>query len=353
MDEPVTSPALELVVSVTQGRQAGSRWHLRSFPAIIGRGEAADVRLEDDPLNPALSRRHVCLHLRNGRIMVEDLSTNGTAVGGRMLAPGECLPVEGELSLRLGARILLKLELQSKPVMAHLLAIRAFGPLEVELEGRRIPDSAWESRQAGILLVYLALQEGRGVAAERLMSDLWPHATGGRNALQSAVSRLRKALRSAAQETLADPVRFERQRYFLNPVYQLDVDVLEFDRMLARGQAPDLEAARSLVRGPFLEGLSDDWVLLRREHYERAQLEATAALAQALPPGQAIELCRRELAEHPLWEVGHALLLEVLVAEGRRDEAVRHYHAYTRTFRSQLQMGPSPAMLELYTRLLG
>ncbi len=348
MDEPVTSPALELVVSVTQGRQAGSRWQLRNFPAIIGRGEGADVRLEDDPRQPALSRRHVCLHLRNGRIFVEDLSTNGTAVGGRLLTPGECLPVDGELSLRLGQKTLLKLELQSKPVVTHLLSIRAFGPLEVELEGRRIPDTAWESRQAAILLVYLALQEGRGVAAERLITDLWPNATGGKAALQSAVSRLRRALRTASANTLADPVRFERQRYFLNPVYQLDADVVEFTRLCAQGR---FDLARMLVRGAFLESFSDEWVLLKREHFEREHLEATARQAEELPVAQAIELYRHELAEHPLWEAGHLRLLELLAQEGRRDEAVRHYHGYTRTFKTQLQMGPSPAMLELYTRL--
>ena len=51
----------------------------------VGRGEGADLRLEDQ----AISRKHVAFHL-DGTPTVEDLgSANGTRVGGRLLSPGE------------------------------------------------------------------------------------------------------------------------------------------------------------------------------------------------------------------------------------------------------------------------
>jgi pSer/pThr/pTyr-binding forkhead associated (FHA) protein len=50
------------------------------FPALVGRGEDARVRLED----PAVSRRHAQLSLADEQIVLTDLgSGNGTFVGGR------------------------------------------------------------------------------------------------------------------------------------------------------------------------------------------------------------------------------------------------------------------------------
>jgi pSer/pThr/pTyr-binding forkhead associated (FHA) protein len=70
------------------------------FPFVIGRGRDCDLRLFD----PALSRRHCVLELRDGRLTVEDLDTrNGTEVNGgritgpRPLADGDLLWVGGEV----------------------------------------------------------------------------------------------------------------------------------------------------------------------------------------------------------------------------------------------------------------
>ena len=70
------------------------------FPFVIGRGPDSDLRLCD----PALSRRHCVLDLRDGRLVVGDLeSRNGTEVNGqrvsepRPLADGDLLWVGGSV----------------------------------------------------------------------------------------------------------------------------------------------------------------------------------------------------------------------------------------------------------------
>jgi pSer/pThr/pTyr-binding forkhead associated (FHA) protein len=68
--------------------------YLTDRDLIIGRGEAADLRIDD----PSLSRVHASLGLENGRVRITDLaSSNGTRVNGT--------PVVGSRVVRLDDHI--------------------------------------------------------------------------------------------------------------------------------------------------------------------------------------------------------------------------------------------------------
>ncbi|HMR80092.1 MAG TPA: FHA domain-containing protein, partial [Polyangiaceae bacterium] len=88
------------LVRVTQGPDVGKELLVdASAPArlLVGTSPAAALRLTD----PSVSRRHVALELRAGRLIVVDLdSTNGTYLGG--VGIGEVSFTE-RAELRLGA----------------------------------------------------------------------------------------------------------------------------------------------------------------------------------------------------------------------------------------------------------
>src|SRR5438046_10506220 len=73
------------------------------------------------------------------------------------------------------------------------MELRILGPLEVLEEGRHVPVAGARHRA---LLVILATRANHVVSAEHLVGELWgeDHPEGAANALQAAVSRLRRAL---------------------------------------------------------------------------------------------------------------------------------------------------------------
>jgi pSer/pThr/pTyr-binding forkhead associated (FHA) protein len=58
------------------------RYEIRDRPVVVGRGDAADVKVKDD----ALSRQHFVVLREDGEYLIEDLnSRNGTWLGGRRI----------------------------------------------------------------------------------------------------------------------------------------------------------------------------------------------------------------------------------------------------------------------------
>jgi pSer/pThr/pTyr-binding forkhead associated (FHA) protein len=67
---------------VCEDSSAAGRYEVGDQPLVVGRGEAADVTIEDD----ALSRQHFLVLRQDDSYMIEDLnSRNGTWVGGRRI----------------------------------------------------------------------------------------------------------------------------------------------------------------------------------------------------------------------------------------------------------------------------
>jgi response regulator RpfG family c-di-GMP phosphodiesterase/DNA-binding SARP family transcriptional activator len=250
---------------------------------------------------------------------------------------------------------------QPQPSPRPPLEVRSLGRLAVALEGRPLPESAWETRKAALLFAYL-VDQGRPVLAERLADILWPEAPeGARQSLQTTVSRVRRAFRGLAAEVIA----FERGFYRLVPEFSHDVADLEtacrqVRRLLAAGDeagsALSLERVLRLYQGDYLEGYWEDWVCARRTEISGRFYETLGAFAQACEekgqPARAAEIHRRVLDLDPCREEAHLGLVRCLAALGRRDEAIRQYHACVRTLKSQLNLGPGPELVALYQRIL-
>ena len=119
-----------------------------------------------------------------------------------------------------------------EPTVSVRLVVRLLGPLEVACGDRPVRIGAAKER---LLLVLLALNAGRVVAAERLIDALWgedpPESAGV--SLRVLISRLRKSLAAAG----CDHVIHARPPGYVLVGDAVDVDVDRFQALAARGTA--------------------------------------------------------------------------------------------------------------------
>jgi len=110
------------------------------------------------------------------------------------------------------------------------------------------------SKKACALLAYLALQPGRLLHSREVLADLLWSESGpiqARASLRQAVAALRRACHAAAPGLLV----VETDRIGIEEAY-LQVDVHEFERLLADSTPEALASAIVLYRGPLLGGFA-------------------------------------------------------------------------------------------------
>ncbi len=249
------------------------------------------------------------------------------------------------------------------------MQVRVLGALEVVADQGRTVGVGGPRVRA--LLVRLALEAGRAVRGETLVAALWGHpdaagAPGDQaNALQSLVSRLRRAL--------PDPglVVSEGGGYRL-AIDPDAVDAARFERLARQGRralddgdatraAGALREALALWRGPALADAADapfaaapaarldELRLAAREDLCEAELSRAAGrrgAAGVLPELEALA------AEQPLRERPLALLMRARYAAGRPAEALAAYQDYRARLAEELGVDPSPGLAELHLAVL-
>ncbi len=67
-----------------QGRERRTAQLTGARPLSIGRGPECDIQLDDS----RISRRHLLIHVEPGALRVQDISSNGTLAGNRLLRGG-------------------------------------------------------------------------------------------------------------------------------------------------------------------------------------------------------------------------------------------------------------------------
>jgi predicted ATPase/DNA-binding SARP family transcriptional activator len=244
--------------------------------------------------------------------------------------------------------------------------IRLLGPLEVADDAGRPVEVGGARLRA--LLILLALDAGRVVTAERLVDGVWgddPPA-GAPNALQSLISRLRRALPELSIESHPSGYRLVLGDTGVPGGADHDtVDVVEFDRLAARGQAllaedpaaaaDALDAALRLWRGPALADVAD--AEFARGHVSRLterrlgvvedHVEARLALGRA----DVAEL-EALIAAHPLRERLRAQYMRALGATGRQADALATFEDARSTLADELGVDPSPELRAAHLAVL-
>jgi len=224
------------------------------------------------------------------------------------------------------------------------LTIRLLGDFAVsDRYGNPVSVSGAKQRA---LLAYLALNAGKPVPRDRLMTLLWGERFDeqARQSLRQGLTKIRKLATDGKPLLHADgdTIRFDAEA--------IDVDALEFER-LAGDQRPTADArAAELYAGELLDNLIlkdpgfDEWV-----GGERARFNALActvferAAKHRQSEGQfteAIDITQRLVRLDPLREASHRLLMTLFAESGQRAAALKQYASCATVLSVELGVEP-------------
>ncbi len=256
------------------------------------------------------------------------------------------------------------------PAIARL-RIRCFGHFEIEIDGRRLPSSAFQRRDALTLLKILVLRAGKKVHRARINEWLWPDVPErvGINRLHGIVHALRAVIEPCAAERRWKYVLNEGDTYTFCPDNFTSVDLIEFQNCLAlaRNGMRDnyfnpnvtqyLEQAVELYRADLYEDDQySEWCDVERTALQREFVDALASLARSyLTLGdakQAIQTLRRALIHDPSREDMHQELIRCLVRLKRYQEAGEQVRDCVRHLREDLGVTPSSETQALFHSLV-
>ncbi|MFD6281278.1 BTAD domain-containing putative transcriptional regulator [Streptomyces sp. NPDC060209] len=214
-----------------------------------------------------------------------------------------------------------------------------------------------------LLLAELLVEPGRVVSADRLIEDLWGDGLPARplSALQTLVSRLRKALASAGGRELVA----HRPPGYLLEVTGGAVDAEQFisladqARRLAdpRGRADRFAQALSQWRGPAFAGFEDEpfarAAVTRLEEQRLLAWEEFAEVRLQLGDHGRLAGELQELSDrHPLRERLREAHMRALYGAGRPGEALDVYQDVRRRLDEELGLEPGPALVALQQEIL-
>lgn len=231
--------------------------------------------------------------------------------------------------------------------------------VETEVAAREIT-AAFPPRQRE-LLVFLALHPD-GVHRETLVAALWQDNPPQRptNALNTALSRLRRAVSQATDGAISDLITTGENRYHLDPRV-VTVDYWRFsDAVAARRAAPSegerIAAYQRIVEGYhgcLAEGLDTEWIEAPREAIRRDALDAVAALARALieaEPQKTLDLLETARAFDPHNELLYRDIMRLQHRLGHLD-AIPRTLSLLSTRLAEIEETPTAQALELAARL--
>ncbi|CCV06197.1 Transcriptional regulator, SARP family [Mesorhizobium metallidurans STM 2683] len=231
--------------------------------------------------------------------------------------------------------------------------ISLFGGFRIESE---TAGPLWLTGKRGpAIIAYLARCPGMAATRERLADLLWGDSDSehSRNSLRQTLSVLRRDLSRVDM----DLIHSRRELIGLSPD-AVRVDVEEFESGLSARSAQELETALALYTGPFLDGLYlgintfDDWVASERERLLSRALESFEKLARLVDVETGLVLADRILAMEPTREESYRLKMELLLAGGQRERALRTYETCRSVLKREFGVDASAETRALWQSLL-
>ncbi len=257
-------------------------------------------------------------------------------------------------------------EAVAQATQAPELQIQTFGQFKLWLDGRAI--GVWERPQAEtvtkILLIRRA-RRGRAVAADELITRLWPDAdeTSGRKKLLPLISSARHTIEPDIEPRDSNFVLRSANGYFFE-LSGVKWDLLEFRHHLNIGRqlvqqehwaeaVAELKQGRALYRGDFLaEDRYADWAIdIRREitgEYRDLLLLLADAYAALQFYAEAIEVCEAALRKDPLLESVYRRLMRYHYCKNEKGKALKIYRDCLKLFEELFGESPTPATRQLY-----
>lgn len=254
----------------------------------------------------------------------------------------------------------------AQAVQAPELCIQSLGQFRLWRDGQAI--EVWERPQAETLVKLLLTRRvrgGRTVAADELITRLWPDAdeATGRKRLLPLISSARHTLEPDIEPRDSTFILRSTTGYFIDLGSNVEWDLLQFRQHLADGrqlaraerweEAIDaLQKGRSFYRGDYLaEDRYADWALnIRREiaseYRDLLLLLADANAALGRYP-DAIEACEAALRKDPLLESAYHRLMRYHYCNGDKGQALKVYRDCLKVFEEMFGESPTPATRQL------
>ncbi|PBB42133.1 transcriptional regulator [Mesorhizobium sp. WSM3866] len=230
--------------------------------------------------------------------------------------------------------------------------VSLFGGFQIEKESG---GPVWLTGKRGpAILAYLARCPGMAAPRERLADLLWGDSDSehSRNSLRQTLSVLRRDLSRVGM----DIIHSHKELIGIRPG-AVRVDVEEFETGLSARSASELETALALYAGPFLDGYYlgsnafDDWAALERERLLGRALESMEKLARLVDPESGLAVADRILAMEPTREESYRLKMELLIACGQRDKALRTFEACRSVLKKEFGVDVGPETRALWQTL--
>jgi DNA-binding SARP family transcriptional activator len=169
--------------------------------------------------------------------------------------------------------------------------------------------------------------------------------------LRGALSTLRSLLRDGAE---GDLLGRDGSWVRLAPTGDLWCDLHEFERLRGSQDEREMSLALELVRGPYLDGDYEDWVLRRRDGLTEAILETAGRLAhQTFARGdfaRTAQVLEQALALAPDRQDLSALLFRSWLRLGRPEAVRKKYEELSAELKRDYNAEPSIELIELYHR---
>jgi DNA-binding SARP family transcriptional activator/Leucine-rich repeat (LRR) protein len=252
------------------------------------------------------------------------------------------------------------------------LEISLLGALEITLNSKPINVA---SNYVRALLCFLVIEKHHPHRREMLAEMLWPEKPEGtaRNSLKHALSNLRTAL--GDRENSVPYLLVSRHEVQFNQSSQYWTDAAAFTELIDSCEAHDHEdmvkckscedrllRAEEMYRGDFLADFYlpvsrklKDWILLKREVFQRGVSHALGKLARMYEARQdyisASNYCYQLRDIEPWNEGNHRNLMRLLALNGDRSAALRQYHTCCESLQNELGVEPSPATVALYEEI--
>ena len=245
------------------------------------------------------------------------------------------------------------------PFSPPALIIQALGKARVEMGGKLVTRSDWQTPMASEML-FLLLAHPKGLTKEEIGATLWPDRAPQNLKVnfQKTIYRLRRALDQnvVVYDDATGRYHFNRDldyRYDVEAFRSRLQDAKKTDEAAERIAA--YEEALRIYRGPYLSEADGTWMLPERQTLAQAYRRASLTLARLYlserNPQLTLQLCHRLLAEDPCLEEAHRLAMRAHAAQGNMAAVVRQFETCQRALQDEIQVLPSSQTVDLYSRL--
>ena len=249
-----------------------------------------------------------------------------------------------------------------------MLRIYLAGEVAVERGEQLLREADLAGRQGRLALVYLVAERERAVTQSELAELLWPQALplSWPVALSAVISKLRQKLATVGLDRDQIIANAFRCYQFRPPTdtwidFEAAADAVHEAEGAVQANQPQAAygpalIATTIARRPFLTGEDAPWVTSRRDRLLDILVRALDCRVEALvwngELALAQEQARAAVELEPFRESGYRRLMQVLVKQGDRAEAVRVYEDCKRRLAQELGVAPSEETQSLMRAVL-